>query len=408
MLLVVPTFPPERPMDEPLEFALPSRTFRARKTAALCLQNGLASDPRHLLRAGPKPMNRHGGWFESLDELRRRAGRALDRIDLGPEESEFEVVLSRPAARLRAYGDARRGAPVLFIVPAPIKRPYIWDISPERSVVRKALDRGYDVYLVEWTDAPGNEGRYGLEDYALDALRDCIDRIGHRSRSDRVFLAGHSLGGTFAAIYAACRPDEVRGLVLIEAPLHFAEAAGAFGPLLDTGIPASAVVQSSAGVPGSLLSLISVCAAPGTFQLERYADLVASLSSRADFETHWRVERWALDELALPPRLFEELVEQLYREDRFMRGTLTLGGKAVGPGDVAAPLFAVYAPDSRIIPPASVLAFCACVASQEKVTMPYLGDKGVALQHVGALVGENAHRRIWPSVFEWLDALSGK
>ncbi|WP_267875238.1 hypothetical protein [Massilia sp. Dwa41.01b] len=26
------------------------------------------------------------------------------------------------------------------------------------------------------------------------------------------------------------------------------------------------------------------------------------------------------------------------------------------------------------------------------------------LQHVGVLVGRNAHARIWPAIFNWLDA----
>jgi polyhydroxyalkanoate synthase len=29
---------------------------------------------------------------------------------------------------------------------------------------------------------------------------------------------------------------------------------------------------------------------------------------------------------------------------------------------------------------------------------------GVNLQHVGVLVGRSAHERIWPEIFDWLDA----
>lgn len=350
-------------------------------------------------------MNGDGLWFESLDEMRRRAGRALDRIDLGPQESEFEIVLSRPAARLRAYGPTRRGSHVIFIVPAPIKRPYIWDLSRDRSVVRKALERGFEVYLVEWTEAHGDEVRLGLEEYALFALGECLDTIRSRSQPEHVFLAGHSLGGTFASIYSAYHPEQVSGLVLIEAPLHFAEASGAFGPMLDAGVPAKAVLQSSGRVPGSLINLISVCASPRTFQLERYLDFFASLASRADLETHWRVERWTLDELPLPRSLFEDVVEQLYREDRFMRGELMIGNRRLHPRDITSPVFAVYDPASRIIPAASILEFYARVDSQNKEATPYLGDTGVALQHVGALVGESAHRLIWPRIFDWLQRI---
>jgi polyhydroxyalkanoate synthase len=72
--------------------------------------------------------------FESLDRVRRLQGLALDRIGLGRHETPYRIVFSRPGLRLRCYGD-EGGGPILFIVPAPIKRPYIWDLSPERSVV---------------------------------------------------------------------------------------------------------------------------------------------------------------------------------------------------------------------------------------------------------------------------------
>ncbi|HJV26928.1 MAG TPA: alpha/beta fold hydrolase [Aromatoleum sp.] len=350
----------------------------------------------------PMAQARSLGWLESLDKARRYAGQMLDRLELGRQESVFEVVLTGACARLRAYSPPEHGAPVLLLVPAPIKRPYIWDLSPERSVVRRAMQCGFEVYLIDWSEAHGDENRLGLAAYALATLDDCVEAIRARSQADRICLAGHSLGGTFAALYAAYRPMTPAGLVLVEAPVHFGEATGAFRRMLDSGVPARTLFPSSPRIPGSLINLLSVCASPVTFEFERYADFVASLASRAAFETHCRVERWALDELALPRRLFEEVVELLYREDRFMRGELVLGDRLLLPGDVRAPLLAVYDPASRIVPPASVLDFCALAGSAEKEAILYHGDTGVALKHVGALVGEDAHRRVWPAALDWL------
>jgi polyhydroxyalkanoate synthase len=36
----------------------------------------------------------------------------------------------------------------------------------------------------------------------------------------------------------------------------------------------------------------------------------------------------------------------------------------------------------------------------------YEGDVGVALQHVGMLVGSNAHQALWPEILQWLHAHS--
>jgi polyhydroxyalkanoate synthase subunit PhaC len=359
----------------------------------------------------PKPIAHAGalGWLESLDRARRYAGQMLDRFELGPLETGFEVVeLNGPCARLRAYPPLCDGGPALLLVPAPIKRPYIWDLSPERSVVRRAMQRGFEVYLIDWSEAHGDEDSLGLEAYALATLDECVDAIRARSKSERIFLAGHSMGGTFAALYAAYRPEAPAALVLIEAPVHFGAATGAFRRMLESGVPARTLIPASPRIPGSLINLLSVCASPVTFELERYADFVASLASRPAFETHCRVERWTLDEMALPRRLFEELVEFLYREDRFMRGELVLGDRLLLPSDVRTPLLAVYDPASRIVPPGSVLDFCTLTGSTEKQAIAYHGDTGVALKHVGPLVGENAHRHLWPAVFDWLERLAAR
>ncbi|MDP8943355.1 MAG: alpha/beta fold hydrolase, partial [Actinomycetota bacterium] len=193
---------------------------------------------------------------------------------------------------------------------------------PWASVVRCCLDGGMLVHLAEWTP-PGAPGQHlGLDAYADRLLLDCVDAVEARTGQPGAFLAGHSLGGTLAAIFAARHPCRVRGLVLVEAPLRFGRHAGAFAPLVAAAPDMERRRPSGEDVPGSFLSVTSSAAAPVTFHWERHADLLASLPSPRALETHLRVQRWTLDELPLPGRLFEEVVERLYREDRLMRGDL--------------------------------------------------------------------------------------
>jgi polyhydroxyalkanoate synthase len=52
---------------------------------------------------------------------------------------------------------------VLLLVPAPIKRPYVSDLAPGRSVVRRALVAGLNVGLLEWTGPEGDAAGHGLD-----------------------------------------------------------------------------------------------------------------------------------------------------------------------------------------------------------------------------------------------------
>lgn len=342
-----------------------------------------------------------------LDRLRRLQGRLLDAARLGPVETPWRTVAQWPGVRLRAYGGPASGPPLL-VVPAPIKRAYIWDLVPRVSAIRRLQALGLSVYLAEWTP-PGRADRdRGLEDYADGILLRCVAALDDGDTPRRVLLAGHSLGGTLAAIFAARHPDRVGGLVLIEAPLRFGPGTGAFAPLVAAAPPAGLADGSTGTVPGSLLNTTSALAAPVTFLGEREADLLASLADPRALETHVRVRRWQLDEFPLPQRLFEDVVERLYRRDELMRGELLVGGERLSPQRLRAPLLAIVNPASRVIPPASVLPFQEASSSDRKRLLWYRGDRGVALQHVGALVGERAHRELWPQIGDWLgDVLDG-
>ena len=332
--------------------------------------------------------------FQQLDHFRRFQGQALDRMGLGPVESEFSVIHQQPGLRLREYGRGTADSAPLLIVPAPIKRPYIWDLAPERSVVRRALEQRTGVYMVEWDEPDATQAR-GLADYAGTMLAECVDAIRARTGAEKVILAGHSLGGIFSAIHSAYRPEHVAALVLVDVPLHFAPAPAGATPDADK---ASAI---PACIPGSMLSAGTARAAPYSFCTRRFLDRMASLPSHEKSLSHWRVERWTLDELPMSGKLFEDL-GNLRTNNSFMRGELVINDKTLSPQHILAPLFGIYEPEGGFVPAAAVLEFCNATGSDQKELAPYHGDVGVALQHVGPLVGDSAHREIWPRVFAWL------
>ena len=340
--------------------------------------------------------------FEHMDDIRRRQGDMFDAAGFGPRETPYRVIHAEAGIRLRRYESAADKGPALLIVPAPIKRTYIWDMVPERSVVRRCLDQGMRVYLVEWTPASDAEHDAGLADYGDRLLRACLAAVVADAGQPGVILAGHSLGGTLATMLACLYPQQVRAMLLLEAPLHFGRDAGSFAPLVAATPDAKPIGDAFGKVPGSFLNLISSTAAPQVFQWERYIDWSLSFTDADALGMHMRVERWAHDEFPLPGKLFTDIVEQLYRDDQLMKGRLRLGDRQIGPQALKAPLLNVIDPRSTIIPPQSILPFHEAAASKVKKVLPYEGDIGVAIQHVGILVGRNAHAVIWPAIFDWL------
>jgi polyhydroxyalkanoate synthase len=344
--------------------------------------------------------------FRLADRLRRGQGAWLDALGYGPVTTPAREIARRPGLRVLAYGPepaegegARAPGPALLIVPAPIKRHYIWDLEPGTSVVARLLAEGFAVHLVEWMDDADAAG--GLATYGDAHLAAACDAVAARNPGPLVLL-GHSLGGTLAAIFAAARPDRVAGLVLVEAPLRFAADASVFSALLARDPEAPERLAAAAEpVPGSVLDTASIAAAPDTFVGEPLRDFVATHGDPATRATHMRVRRWAFDEFQMPARLFAEVVGGLYRDDLFARGLLDLGGRRVRPADLACPVLAVLDPASELMPPSAVRPVLEATRGASRV-IEHGDEVGVLFQHVGALVGRRAHQSLWPEIVQWI------
>jgi polyhydroxyalkanoate synthase len=339
--------------------------------------------------------------FTAMDTLRRAQGDALGAFGLGPAECSYRVLASGPHWRLRAYG-AASGRPPVLIVAAPIKRPYIWDLAPTRSAIRYCLDQHVAVYLLEWLPPLCSQASAGLDEYAGEAISECLASVAADAGGQEPFLMGHSLGGTLAAIHAALDPQGLRGLVLLGAPLSFQAGGSPFRDALVSLVPRG--LSDTGVVPGSLLSQVSALASPSTFIWSRLTDAALSLSDPAAAAIHARVERWALDEVPLPGRLVHEIVEWLYREDRFTRGTLQISGREVGHSGLRLPTLMVINTADEIAPLASVAPFVQRMPDGAVRIIKYAGEAGVGLQHLAILVGRQAYAQIWPKIMSWLEA----
>jgi polyhydroxyalkanoate synthase len=242
---------------------------------------------------------------------------------------------------------------------------------------------------LEWPETPPNGPDNGLAVYVDELILECAKAIG-----ERAVFAGHSLGGTLATIFASRHPKHVRALILLEAPLSFSGDAGAIANLIRM-VPATDALRYVSAYPGTVLNALSLAASPESFLWWRWRDLLLSAGDPAALRTHLLVERWTLDEYAMPSALFADVVD-LYREDRFLRGTLRVEGQTAAPRNLTMPVLAVVDPESDVVPPSSVMPFLDALPHRNWTLLHYEPDIGVALRHVGVLAGRNAHSLLWP------------
>jgi len=369
----------------------PPRTKPDDQRAGQSVQGAAAS-----LGATPDAFGR--APFAMMDILRGALGNALGAFGLDPDECPYRIVGFGPHWRLRDY-DGHDTSLSLLIVAAPIKRAYIWDLAPAVSAVRYCMQEGLHVHLLEWMPASQRNQNNGLDEYT-EAISECVAKISGRAPRTTPFLVGHSLGGTLAAIFSTLSSESVRGLVLLGAPLCFEPATSRFRDALVSLVPPA--LSDGDPFPGSLLSFIATLASPGTFIWSRLMDAASSITDRQTLEINARVERWALDEVPLPGKLVHQIIQWLYRENRFCQGTLRVRETLVGPSSLSVPALAVVTMADEVAPLASVKPCVDAMPATNVRIIQYPGEVGVGLQHLGILVGRQARAHVWPEIISWI------
>lgn len=339
--------------------------------------------------------------FDVADILRRIQGDAIAAFGFSPSECAYQITASGPFWQLRDYG-GQREAPSLLIIAAPIKRPYIWDLTPKASAIRHCLEKGSHVRLLEWLPASRTTGNNGLAEY-IKVMADCTTQIiSSEGAAAQPFVIGHSLGGTLAAILGAVAPATIRGVVLLGAPLCFGPATSRFRDALINLVPPG--LDDAEPYPGSLLTYASATASPEAFIWSRLKDAAFSITDKHALEIHARVERWALEEIPLPGRLVQQIIEWLYRDNLFLQGKLEIGGVLAGPQSSSLPTLAVVNTADDVAPADSIEPFIKAMLTKDTHIIEYPGETGVCLQHLSFLIGRKAHAELWPEIISWIES----
>lgn len=195
-----------------------ARFVTALATDALAPSNFLLSNPGALEKAfETRGSSLVAGLKNFIDDLRDNHGMP-SQVD----KSAFDVgrnLATTPGAvvhrdeiveliQYQPQTDTQNTRPIL-IVPPQINKYYVYDMSPDKSMVRYLLDQGWQVFMVSWRNPTAEQRSWGLDDYVV-ALDDAIDATKTISGADRINMVGACAGGITLAVtlgYLAGRGD---------------------------------------------------------------------------------------------------------------------------------------------------------------------------------------------------------
>ena len=339
-------------------------------------------------------------YFERLPKLAEQVDRVAD-IEVGMTPSE--VVYTENKLELLHYKPEQAGidpetthdVPIL-IVYALINKPYILDLQPDRSVVRRLLEAGFDVYLIDWGEPSRLDASLTLEDYVTRYTDNCVDVVCERSDQESINLLGYCMGGTMGVMYASLFPDKVRNLGLMAAGLCFDNTGGVLElwgeePYYDP----EKVTDTFGNVPADFLDVGFALMDPISNYVSKYLRLYDNVDDDEFVENFARMERWLAEGIDVAGATYEEFIEDIYQDNKLARNELRLGDHHVVLAEVDQPILQIVGHYDHLIPPESSTEFNDLVASDDVTTF----DQRTG--HIGLSVSSSSHDELWPSVADW-------
>lgn len=310
-----------------------------------------------------------------------------------------DVVLERRGLRLLRY---RRETPAVYAEPvlfcyALVNRPYILDLQPDKSVVRRYLDRGFDVYMIDWARPSDADRGLTLDDYVNDFLRGAVDFVLRAHGRESLHLLGYCMGGTMAVLLAALEPGLIQTLTLLAAPIDFGGRETLLSLWTKPGaFDVDAFVETFGNCPGWFLQACFLSMKPVQNLLEKGVSFYEQMDDPRMVTNHFAMERWVNDNVPVAGGVFREFVKNLYQRNELVGGRFRLGSRQVDLGRIECPLLLLTARADHLVAPASTEGIRPHVGSRDVQSMTI--DAG----HVGLVVGGKAQKVFWPEATRWL------
>ena len=290
--------------------------------------------------------------------------------------------------------EATYKTPVL-IVYALVNTYKMLDLQPDRSYIKKLLEAGLDVYLIDWGNPTAGDRYLSMDDYVNGYINNCVDLIRKKHRIDKVNILSICQGGTLSVIYSCLYPNKVKNLVTHVTPIDFSTNDGLLFRW-SKDMDFDKLVEGYNGIiPGDFLNQGFDLLKP-MMKIQKQQNLVNSMEDKDKLLNFLRMEKWISESPNQAGECFRKFMKDLYQGNQLIKGELEVGGKKVNLKNLTCPLLNIYATEDHLVPPAAVIPLNDAVGSKDKELYGFKGG------HIGVFVGGKSQKELAPAVTDWL------
>ena len=284
--------------------------------------------------------------------------------------------------------------PVL-IVYALMNKQYIMDIQQDKSFVRKLLELGLDLYIIDWGYATAEDRYTTMEEYVEDYMGSAIDFILKDRNVPQINLLGKCQGGTFSAMYASLHPEKIKNLVTVAAPFKFDIDDGLlfkWSKYTDFDL----LVDAYGVIPGEFLNNTFIMLSPYNLSVGKYINIVNSFDDPKALGEFLRMEKWLFDCPAQAGENYRTWMKDLWQDNKLIKGEFFLGDKKIDLKKITMPLLNVYGTKDNLIPASASKPLTEAVGSKDKEEAVF------RVGHAGIVASSVSQKEIAPKIASWI------
>lgn len=339
------------------------------------------------------------GALLTLEGLRRGLSDTYPLHEDPPATTPYEVVYEGGKVKLRHY--AAVGIPrttPLLLVYSLIKRPFILDLQPGRSVVQNLTRQGFEVYMIDWIPPSRADSGRGFDAYVNRDVHTAVRAIQIRAGVEQVSLLGYCFGGLLTTIYAALHPESVKNLLSLTLPLDMSVKELTMNTMLSQFSPdtLNLIPAVYGNCPAWFIKMGFDSTAPIHHLLDKYVGSYRNRDREGYEELFALFERWLNSDVPLAGQIFREMSEELFRHNRLLENRLEVGGQRVDLRNITCPVLNVIGEHDDVVHPKASCPLAEAVGSQDAQTLYF------PTGHMGMAVSTLAHKQIWPQIGNWL------
>jgi polyhydroxyalkanoate synthase len=346
--------------------------------------------------------------IEDYEKFKRGIELFFKPHDFSVGTTPSEIIFTEDKMKLIHYIPAvEKPYPVpVLIVYALVNRYYILDLQPDKSMIKKLLDEGFDVYIIDWCYPSGVDRYLTIDDYVNGYMNNSVDMIRERSGLDKITLFGVCQGGTFSMMYAALHPEKLKNLITLVTPADFDTDKGLLH-VWAKNLDVDKIVDYYGIVPGDFLNAGFLLTDPFRLMIDKYV----SLSERHKCEPEdkeceivyeetvknfLRMEKWIFDSPDQAGETFRQFIKDCYQKNLLIKNEMMLNGKRINLKNITMPLLNVMAEFDHLVPNDASKPLMDAVSSSDKEMLVF------PTGHIGIFVGSKSQKEVCPKIAEWL------